>query len=113
MSSAIHLARQLDPLLPVPLRGLQVVPFVGDTRQAKMRFGGKPPRRIAYQLQDPLVGLLRQQQLGVQFLDLAQTECRGGGVDGIANGALPRMTSAYAWLAAARSPWSCWAYPSV
>ena len=83
MSSAIHLARQLDALLPVPVRGLQVVPFVRDTRQSKMRFGGKSPRRITDQLEDALVGLLRQQQLSVQFLNLGQTECRRGGVDGM------------------------------
>ena len=80
---AVHLPRQLEALLPVLLGGLQVVPLVGDTGQAKMRFAGNRLRRITCQLQDAPVGLGRQRQLVVCFLYLAQAECRRYGVDGI------------------------------
>ena len=77
--------------MPVLLGSIQVVPFVGDTRQAKMRFGGNRPRRITCQLQDAPVGPCRQRQLVVCFLYLAQTECRRDGVDGIRK----RLTDRY------------------
>ena len=47
------------------LSGLQVVPLVVDTGQAKMRFAGNRLRRITGQLQDALVGLGRQRELVV------------------------------------------------
>ena len=58
------------------LGGIQVVPLVADTGQAKMRFAGNRLRRITCQLQGAPVGLGRQRELVVCFLDLAQTECR-------------------------------------
>jgi len=69
--------------LPVLLRSIEVVPFVVDTREAEMRFGREPPRRITDQCQHVPVGPCRQSKLVVRFLDLSQTECRRDGVDGI------------------------------
>src|SRR5438128_11882256 len=48
-----------------------------------MGFGGNRPRRIASQFQNSPVGACGQKELVVCFLDLAQTECRRDGVDGI------------------------------
>src|SRR5205807_1673435 len=78
-----YLPRQLGTLLSV-LRGfLQVIPFVEDTGQAKMRFASHPLRRITGQLQAALVALGRQRQLVVCFLYLAQIDGSRQGVDGI------------------------------
>src|SRR5450755_1415990 len=43
---AFHLSRQLKAVLPVLLSGIQVVPLVVDTGQAKIRFTGHRLRRI-------------------------------------------------------------------
>jgi hypothetical protein len=52
-----YLPRQLDALLPVLLSGIQVIPFVEYTGQAKMRFAGARLQLITDQLQDAPVGL--------------------------------------------------------
>ena len=69
-----YLPRQLEALLPVLLGGIQVVPFVEDTGQAKMRFAGNRQRLITCQLQDAPVGLGRQRQLVFCFLYLTQAD---------------------------------------
>ena len=41
-----RLPRQEDALLPMLFGGIQVVPLVVDTGQAKMRFASNRPRRL-------------------------------------------------------------------
>ena len=80
---AFHLSRQLEALLPMLLGGIQIIPLVSYTGQAKMRFAGNRLRRITCQSQDAPVGLSRQRRLVVCFLYLAQIDCSRYGVDGI------------------------------
>ena len=62
--------------------GIQVVPFVEDTGQAKMRFADNLKRLITRQLQDAPVGLGRLIELVICFLYVAQTDgCQDGGED--------------------------------
>src|SRR2546428_4678111 len=62
-----YLPRQLGTLLSVLPGGLQVIPFVEYTGQAKMRFASHQLRRITGQLQAAPVALGRQIQLVVCF----------------------------------------------
>jgi hypothetical protein len=62
------LPRHLGTLLCVLRSFLQVIPFVADTGQAKMRFASHQLWRITGQLQAAPVALGRQRQLGVCFL---------------------------------------------
>ena len=75
VNHSVILPRQLKALLPVLLGGIQVVPFVADAGQAKIRFAGIRRRLITNQLQDTPVGLGRQIELVFQFLYLAQAGC--------------------------------------
>ena len=88
---AFHLHRQLEALLPVLFGGIQVIPLVADTGQAKIRFAGSRPRRITCQVQDAPVALGRQRELVFCFLYLAQTGCSRYGIDGIPK----RLTDRY------------------
>jgi hypothetical protein len=61
----LYLLRQLEALLSILLCGMEVIPLVEDTGEAKVRFTGKPLRRITDQLQDASVALGRQSELVV------------------------------------------------
>src|SRR5437588_511373 len=86
-----YLPRQLGTLLCVLFGGIQVIPLVVYTGQAKMRFASHPLWRITSQLQAAPVALGRQIQLVVCFLYLAQIDCSRQGVDGIPK----RLTDRY------------------
>jgi hypothetical protein len=73
----------LDKLLPVLLRGIQIVPLVGYAGQAKTRLAGDRLRRITRQLQDASVALGGQRQPVVRFLQLTEIYRGRYGVDGI------------------------------
>src|SRR3989440_8779241 len=62
---------------------IQVVPFVEDTGQAKMRFVDNLKRLIPCNLQDALVGLGRRIELVVCFLYVAQADGRQDGGEDI------------------------------
>ena len=75
VNTAIILPRQVAALSPMLLGGLQVVPFIKDMGQAKMRFVDHRLRHITCQLQDALVGRSRPMELIVCFQDSAQAGC--------------------------------------
>ena len=104
VNHAIILPRQVEALLPVLLGGLQVVPFVEHTGQAKMRFADNLQRLITCQLQDAPVGLGRQVELVVCFLYVAQADRRQDGGEDIPGCLAESMASVKARRAAARSP---------
>ena len=63
VNHAIILPRQLQALLPVLLGGIQVVPFVEDAGQAKIRAVVNRPRLITEQLQGTPIGFGRRIEL--------------------------------------------------
>ena len=68
VNHAVILPRQLQALLRVLLSGIQVVPFVANTGQTKIRFSGIRQRLITHQLQHTLISFGRPIELVLQFL---------------------------------------------
>ena len=62
------------------LSGFQVIPFIENTGQARMRFAGPWKRRIASQRENAAIGLGGQMELVFCFLHVAQAGC-GAHVD--------------------------------
>src|SRR5215212_2134594 len=66
----------MEALSPVLLGGLQVVPLVEYTGQAKMHFADDLEWLITRQLQDAPVGLRRRVELVIKLLYVSQSESR-------------------------------------
>ena len=75
VNTALILPRQVEALSPMLLGGLQVVPLIEYTGQAKMCFVDHRPRHITCQLQDAMVGRSRPMELIFCLLDRAQAGC--------------------------------------
>src|SRR5215212_8945195 len=76
--------------MSVLLRGIQIIPFVENARQAKMYLADNLLRLITHPFQDTLISFCRLIKLIIQFLNIRQSnrrqyqseQCAGGLADG-------------------------------
>jgi hypothetical protein len=79
----VKLPCQLEALLAVLLSRTEIVPFVREAGQAKIRIAGTRGRLPTEQLQGAPVGRGRRVELVLHFLELAQADCNQTGVASI------------------------------